>query len=195
MVRKADYGGLLDINCSKLVPELCKFLIGSIDPVSCKLIFPGRGEIPVTEQSVQSVLGVPRGSREVRYELDSDAISFMSKEFGNTGSKQPSLTSLEMKLVGMKNADSSYLRLFIIYGMSAVVAPTTGLCISPRLYPSFVNIKGARKLNICKFVIRMLREAASSNPDKAILKSCMLYFMVIPFSPDHFILSSKELLY
>ena len=177
--RRADYGGLLDIKCSKLFPELCKFLMESFDPVSCKLVFPGRGAIPVTEPSVQEVLGLPRGNRDVRYEIDVEAIAFMSKEFGKTGSKQPLLTSLETKLVAMKKADSRFLRLFIAYGLSAVVAPTTGRHISPRLYPSLVNIKEASKLNICKFVITMLCEAAGSKTDKAILKSCMLYFMVI----------------
>ena len=125
VIRRADYGGLLDIKCSKLFPELCKFLMESFDPVSCKLVFPGRGAIPVTEPSVQEVLGLPRGNRDVRYEIDAEAIAFMSKEFGKTGSKQPLLTSLETKLVAMKKADSRFLRLFIAYGLSAVVAPTT----------------------------------------------------------------------
>ena len=133
----------------------------------------------MTELSVKQVLDLPQGNSDVRYEIDAEAIAFMSKEFGKTGSKQPSMASLEKKLVAMKNADYRFLRLFIAYGLSAVVAPTTGLHISPRLYPSLVTIKGASKLNICKFIITMLRKTAGSKSDKAILKSCMLYFMVI----------------
>jgi len=178
MIRNADYGGLLDIKCSKLQPELCKFLMESFDPASCSMVFLGRGAIPVTELSVREVLGVPRGNAEVIYEVDSEATKFMNRKMGNEGRKQPTITYLKKKLLAMKNANSSYLRLFITLGMCSVLAPTTGVCMSPRIYPSMVNIKQAHKLNVCKFVIMMIQKATKSKAEKAIMKSCMLYLMV-----------------
>lgn len=178
LIKMADYGGLVDIKCSKLQPDLCKFLMESFDPLSCKLVFPGRGSIDVTEQSVHEVIGVPRGDIEVRYELDAEAIEFMRKQLGEKTKRQPTIRSLEKKLAGMKEANNRFLRLFITYGMCSVLAPTTGVHISPRLYPSLINIKHANRLNMCKFVITMLLEATKSGAEKAILKSCMLYFMV-----------------
>ena len=62
---------------------------------------PGRGSIPVTEESVYSVLGVPWGTKEVRYEMDGESISFMLERFGHSGSNQPTMTFLEKKLVNM----------------------------------------------------------------------------------------------
>lgn len=178
MIRQADYGGLLDTKCSKLQPDLCKYFMESIYPVSCMMVFPGRGSIPITEDSVQEVLDVPRGTLEVQYEVDADATKFMKQKLGNGVGKQPMITSLEKKLVSMKKADSKYLRLFITYGMSYVLAPTTGVRISPRLYPSLVNMKQAKHLNVCRFVITMILKFNKSKAEKGILKSCMLYLMV-----------------
>lgn len=130
------------------------------------------------EVSVHKVLGAPRGKIQVRYDLDKEAITFMKEQMGSGPGKQPTVTSLKKKLLSMKKVDRKYLRLFIKFGMCSVLAPTTGTRISPRLYPSLVNIKQAKDLNICKFVIMMLRKAARSNAEKAILKSSMLYLMV-----------------
>jgi hypothetical protein len=181
MIRNADYGGLLDIKCSKLQPDLCKFLMESFDSASCSLVFPGRGSIPITEESVQKVIGVPRGKLQVSYDLNSDAIKFMREEIGVVGKHQPTIKALEKKLLTMKKSDSRYLRLFIIYGMCSVLAPTTCVRISPRTYSSFIHIKQAKNLNVCKFVITMIQKATQSSSEKAILKSCMLYIMVTFF--------------
>jgi hypothetical protein len=99
LIRFAHYGGLLDIKCSKLQPDLCKFLMESFDPVSCKMVFPDRGSIPVTEASVQKVIGVPRGKLQVRYEVDADATKFFKEQLGNGLRKQqPTVASLKKKL-------------------------------------------------------------------------------------------------
>ena len=180
-VRRAEFSGMVDIKCSKLRPELCKFLMQSFDPARCELVFPGRGSIPITEESVYTVLGVPWGDIDVRYELDTDAINFMAEQFGQTGSNQPTMTALEKKLIAMKTADSTYVRLWSVYCMCSVLAPNTGIFVSPRIYPSLIKIEDAKKLNVPKFVIRMLRKAAKSkSAEKGVQKACMLYFMVCP---------------
>jgi hypothetical protein len=174
LVRNSYYGGFLDIKCSKLQPDMCKFLMASFDPVSCEIVFPGRGSIHVTESSVKKVIGVPRGKLQMRYEVDTTTTKFMNEQLGNGSTKQPTISSLKKKLLSMKKASRKYLGLFITYGMCTILAPTTGVQISPRLYPSLVNIKEAKHLNVCKFVIIMICKATMSNSDKGILKSCML---------------------
>ena len=182
LIKTWGYGGLVEIKCSKLQPDLCKFLMKSFDPSSCKLVFPGRGSIDVTEASVHKVMGVPKGDIDVRYERDADAITFMNNQLENSNKLQPKIKFLERKLAAMKTADSTYLRLFIIYSVCSVIAPTTGTRLSPRVYPSLVRIKQCNKLNMCKFIISMLQEAAKSRAEVGIMKSCMLFFMVQPFS-------------
>lgn len=41
-----------------------------------------------------------------------------------------------------------------------------------------MNIKHAKQLNMCRFVIMLLCKARQSGAEKAIVKSCMLYLMV-----------------
>jgi hypothetical protein len=65
LIRDYDYGGLLDIKCSKLQFELCQFLMESFHSTTCSMDFADRGSIPVTEESVYKVLGVPMGDLEV----------------------------------------------------------------------------------------------------------------------------------
>ncbi|KAM0854454.1 hypothetical protein ACQ4PT_050427 [Festuca glaucescens] len=97
------------------------------------MVFPGSGSIPVTEESVQEVIGVPFGPIDVKFTRDPDASTFMNEQLGNAGRKQPTLTSLESKLVTMRPANSKFLRFFITYAMCSVLAPTTGIRINPRV--------------------------------------------------------------
>ena len=187
LVRREQFGGMLEIQCSKLQPELCMFLMEHFNPDTCEFVFLGRGSIPVTEDSVYLVLGVPWGNNEVRYELDTNAITFMLNQFGHGGSNQPTMSSIENKLMKRKQADSTYLRLCTTYAMCSVLAPTTGVHVSPRIYPSLVNIKDAHKLNVCRFVIKILRKAAKKPADKGVQKACMLYCMVCVLCPHRII--------
>jgi hypothetical protein len=141
--------------------------------------FPDRGSIPVTEESVYEVLGVPMGELEVTFKKDPDAISFMREQFGLTkGRHQPTVASLEQRLALMRLANFNFLRFFITYGMSSVLAATTGIRISPRIYPSLINIKNARRLNMCRFVIMILCKSLNQNGEKEKVTPCMLYLMV-----------------
>lgn len=178
MIKNADFSGLLEIKCSKLQPELCKFLMESFDPTSCAMVFPGRGVIQITEEDVESVLRIPRGSQEVIYGLDPEAIAFMIEEFGIQGSKQPTITALEELLIQTKSADDRYLRLWIAYAMPSALAPTTGNTVCPSLYPSLksLDVKKSTELNFCKFVIQILCSAKAKG--KNIFKACMLFTMI-----------------
>jgi hypothetical protein len=101
-------------------------------------------------------MGPPSGFLEMVYKRDAPATAFMKEQLGNPTRTQPTVASPEEKLVSMRPGNSKFMRLFITFVVSSVLAPTTGICISPRVYPSMVNIKEAKNLNMCKFVIKML---------------------------------------
>lgn len=65
-----------------------------------------------------------------------------------------------------------------MYSMCSVLAPTTTQRISSSLFPSLVNIKEAKHLNMCRFVIDILQEKARSGSGSAYKKACMLFLMV-----------------
>jgi hypothetical protein len=156
LIQMYDYGGILDIKISKLHPRSCKLLMDSFDSTSCQMVFPGRGSIPITEDYVYEVMGPPSGFLEMVYKRDAPATAFIKEQLGNPTRTQPTVASPEEKLVSMRPGNSKFMRLFITFVVSSVLAPTTGICISPRVYPSMVNIKEAKNLNMCKFVIKML---------------------------------------
>jgi hypothetical protein len=80
LIRNAEYGGLLDIKCSKLHPGLCQYLMDSFDSSTCQLVFPGRGSVPITEESAHQVIGVPMGCLDVVYARDTNVIHFMKEQ-------------------------------------------------------------------------------------------------------------------
>jgi hypothetical protein len=179
-VRVNDYGGLLDIKCSKLQSELCQYVMNSFDPESCQLVFPGRRAIPVSNQAVHKILGVPMGDVELLFKNGPTTTDFMRAQFSiQKGKKQPTVASLEVKLASMRPANSKFLRFFIIYGMCSVLAPMRGVRISPRLYPSLVNIKEAKNLNMCRFVINILCKSLNQSGEREKVQPSMLFLMVI----------------
>lgn len=82
LIEQSELGDIIQMKCSKLIPELCLFLMASFDPVNCILDFGERGRIPVNAESVVKVLGVPMGSSVVPYLLDVDATNLMMQMFG-----------------------------------------------------------------------------------------------------------------
>lgn len=43
LITTADFAGIVQMKCSKLIPELCRFLMSFFDPVKCVLDFGDRG--------------------------------------------------------------------------------------------------------------------------------------------------------
>uniref|UniRef100_A0A0E0HNH3 Ubiquitin-like protease family profile domain-containing protein n=1 Tax=Oryza nivara TaxID=4536 RepID=A0A0E0HNH3_ORYNI len=147
------------------------------NPATNQLVFPGRGAIDVNEESVKSVLGIPIGDKDVSYEMESEATEFVLNLFGINDGISPSLTSLGIQLEKLKLADDKYLRMWIIYAISSVLAPTTATTVSPRCYPSVVDAGNIKNLNWCKFVISILQKAAKAG--KNTNSACLLYMMIL----------------
>ena len=52
---------MLDIQCSNLVNPVCEWLGSIYEPKSREFVIPGRGRLPLDEESVFDTLGVPMG--------------------------------------------------------------------------------------------------------------------------------------
>jgi hypothetical protein len=84
--------------CSKLIPDLCWFLMVCFDPINYELDFGDRGSIPVNVESVAKVLGVPMGNSHVPYHLDANATKSIFEMVGIKNGVHPNVTSLEKDL-------------------------------------------------------------------------------------------------
>ncbi|KAM0915128.1 hypothetical protein ACQ4PT_011036 [Festuca glaucescens] len=177
----ANFGGVLGMKCSKLIPELCRFLMECFDQEECVLDFGERGKIPITLDLVVRVMDVPMGSHPVPYQANIEATNLVFQMLGIHDGKQPTVTSLEKQLGKEYPADDDYLRKFIIYVMSSVFAPTTGIQVSPKCYPAVINTKAIASLNWAGFIIGTLIQTANAKGNKNWFKACMPYLMLKPW--------------
>ncbi|VAI57672.1 unnamed protein product [Triticum turgidum subsp. durum] len=61
---------LMDVRCTNPVNPVCDWLGEIYDPASREFVIPGRGRLPLNEESVFCTLGVPRGHIKVPYEAN-----------------------------------------------------------------------------------------------------------------------------
>ncbi|XBH76473.1 hypothetical protein VPH35_103101 [Triticum aestivum] len=59
---------MMAVRCTNLVNLVCDWLGEIYDPASREFVIPGRGRLPLNEESVFCTLGVPRGHTKVPYE-------------------------------------------------------------------------------------------------------------------------------
>ncbi|XBI05039.1 hypothetical protein VPH35_133244 [Triticum aestivum] len=63
---------LMDVRCTNLVNPVCDWLGEIYEPASREFVIPGRGRLPLNEESVFCTLGVPRGHIKVPYEVNNE---------------------------------------------------------------------------------------------------------------------------
>ena len=131
---------LLDIKCDQLSNALLAWLTKLYCPKERAFIIPGRGSIPVNEQVVYEITGLPRGTLTVPYYVDYDIEEDLVKELFPNDTNMPKLTRVAEILTGYKEADSKFKKLWMIYVICGFLAPTTGTRISNKVYPMLVSI-------------------------------------------------------
>lgn len=180
LIEDAGFGGLLKLRCPVLPAKLCTWLLRRFDADSGELVIRAggrRGRIPVTADSVHRVLSIPKGGRDVVYGLDEDSISFVLDKYGV--SSMPSIVSLEDSIKLMKQADEHFLRTFMMIALSTFLCPNSGLKVSPRCFPSLVDISKIGELNWCQFVVEQLRKCVSSYGKKRSVGGCLFYLVIL----------------
>ncbi|KAE8790276.1 hypothetical protein D1007_35423 [Hordeum vulgare] len=87
---------------------------------------------------------------------------------------RPKITTVVTAIINNNNGDASFKKLWLIYIVSTVLAPTTDTRISNKCYPMLEHIDQANGLNLCKFVVAQLHEHLSKGK---FTKGCLLYCM------------------
>uniref|UniRef100_A0ACD5Y043 Uncharacterized protein n=2 Tax=Avena sativa TaxID=4498 RepID=A0ACD5Y043_AVESA len=179
LITNSEFGDFLNVRCSKLIPELCRFLMDCFNPDRCELDFGPRGRVPITIQSVHRIMGVPMGSIPVAYQMDSQSTRVIMEMFRIPNGRQPSITSVETQLGPTYPANNDYLRKFTIFSVSTVFAPTTCTRVSPKCYPPVINTEAIKRLNWAKFIIDILIQTSKAKGVKNWFKTCIPYLMVL----------------
>ncbi|KAE8787021.1 hypothetical protein D1007_39081 [Hordeum vulgare] len=90
------------------------------------------GFIPLTEEYVHQILGIPCGDIDVKYEAEYDnEDEIVSCLFPHDGSR-PKITTVATAIINNNNVDAIFKKLWLIYIVSTVLAPTTDTRISSR---------------------------------------------------------------
>ncbi|KXG29390.1 hypothetical protein SORBI_3004G029800 [Sorghum bicolor] len=178
LVSDAGFGGLLEIGSGRLPSALSKWLVKNVDGESEELVIPGRGKIKVNAAAVNRILGLPMGEDEVKYEFNGSAISFINEKCSFDNGRSPAITTITERLCANKEANDDYLRCWLMVAISTFLCGSTALCISPKCYPSLVDLSKVKELNWCKFVVDTLKGSVGKMHKKDSVLGC-LYFLSI----------------
>jgi hypothetical protein len=156
-------------------------MVDCFDAESSELVLPGRGVIKVTAEAVQSVMDLPNNGDEVKYELDVNAINFIQSKYKIARGKAPKIRAIVKRVQSTKRASDDFLRSWLMLAVSTFLCPPTSLGISPRCYPSIMDLSHVKDLNWCQFVVDQLKKSASKMGKRGSVKGCVLFLVVSLF--------------
>uniref|UniRef100_A0A0A8YRN1 Aminotransferase-like plant mobile domain-containing protein n=1 Tax=Arundo donax TaxID=35708 RepID=A0A0A8YRN1_ARUDO len=178
LIRMNGFGGLLNLKCWKNPPQLLyHWLAKHFNCATSELVFSNGTIIPVTAKSVQLILGIPYGNRKVKYRMDSDSTAFMKHDYYSDG-LPARISSIAKQLSEMKKADDHFLRTFLLFAVSSFLCPTTCLRISPRCFPSLVDLSSVAQLDWCGFVLEQLVSSIKRYKQRLTIGGCMFFLAV-----------------
>ncbi|XBJ24193.1 hypothetical protein VPH35_002130 [Triticum aestivum] len=153
---------LMDVRCKNLVNHVCDWLGEIYDPASREFVIPGRGRLPLDEESVFCTLGVPCGEIKVPYEVNNKNEEALFACLFPGMASMPNTTVLATLLEGLKTHGEVFTMKLLMYLISAVFAPTTSLCPSNKCFPILAKLKDVKNMNRCKFIADFLHDAFSN---------------------------------
>ena len=85
LITEWGWGGMLLVKATEMPYDLSMWVLACFDPMRSELVIPRRGTIRVDGASFQRVFGLLNEGRRARFEMDSQAIAFMNKEYDVEG--------------------------------------------------------------------------------------------------------------
>ncbi|KAF7083585.1 hypothetical protein CFC21_087361 [Triticum aestivum] len=167
---------VINVRCVNLVDPVCDWLGEIYDPASREFVIPGRGRLPLNEESVFCTLGVPRGHIKVPYEVNNEIEEALFPRLFPGLESMPNTSVLADSLQAMTTHGDVFKMKLLMYLISAVFAPTTSLRPSNKCFPILAELKNVKNMNWCKFIADFLHDAFSS---KMYQKGCRLHLMLM----------------
>ncbi|KAM3347637.1 hypothetical protein ACQJBY_021523 [Aegilops geniculata] len=129
---------LMNIQCTNLNNPMCDWFARLYHPDKREFVIPGRGRIPLDEESFFNTLVVPNGGMDLPYKVDTKVQVRLFPEMF------PGLTALLANsafanMLGvMETSDDDFKRKLLMYLISNVFAPSISLRPSSRCFPVLV---------------------------------------------------------
>jgi hypothetical protein len=133
-------GSFLDIKCGHLHNPVINWFVRCYNPARRAFVVPCRGVIPLTEESVHIMTGLPRGQVAVKYYADYNLEADVAARLFPEGTSRPKVSDIGKLLEQYTEADDTFKELWMLYIVSTIVAPTTDTKMSNSCYPMLVII-------------------------------------------------------
>lgn len=181
LVSDVGFGSLLQIGSGRLPVGLSKWLVKILDTDKEELVIPGRGKIKANAASVNRILGLPMGEDEVEYEFNGSAINFINEKCRFEDGRAPTIKSITERIAASKEANDDYLRCWLMVAISTFLCGSTALSISPKCYPSLVDLSKVKELNWCQFVVDTFKVSVGKMGKQDSVLGCHYFLAVSPF--------------
>ncbi|KAM0898665.1 hypothetical protein ACQ4PT_021822 [Festuca glaucescens] len=89
LITEWGWRGMLMVKATEMPVDLSMWVLSCFDPIRSELAIPGTGSIPVDAASYHKVFGLPNKGLPVRYEMETEPISFMNEEYSIQGGSAP----------------------------------------------------------------------------------------------------------
>ncbi|KAM0906862.1 hypothetical protein ACQ4PT_016499 [Festuca glaucescens] len=141
LITEWGWGGMMMVKASEMPVDLSMWVLACFGPIRSELAIPGRGTIPVDAASYNKVFGLPNEGLPVRYEMETEPIASMNEEYNIQGGSAPGFKQWRKMIQEMGGAaDMKFLRAYCAAVMSCFISPSTSANISPRSYPSLIDL-------------------------------------------------------
>ncbi|XBI78407.1 hypothetical protein VPH35_088106 [Triticum aestivum] len=167
---------MMAVRCTNLVNPVCDWIAEIYEPTSREFVIPGRGRLPLKEDSVFCTLGVPRGHIKVPYEVNNEIEQELFPRLFLGSESMPNTSAVADSLQAMTTHGDVFKMKLLMYLISAIFAPTTSLRPSNKCFPILANLKNVKNMNWCKFIADFLHDAFKN---KMYQKGCRLHLMVM----------------
>lgn len=180
LIETYHLGGILKIEATTMPADLSRWVMQIYDPDSECIVVPGRGEIPVTAESVHHTLGLRNSGEEVFYGWDAEAISFINNRFGFQNGCAPEITTVCTMIKEMNGrADDDFMRAWLIVVVCTFMCLTTSLHVSARCYPIVADLEKVKRLNFCAFIVNQIKASLGGSNKKKAVNCCMHHMVVL----------------
>ncbi|KAM0908670.1 hypothetical protein ACQ4PT_015315 [Festuca glaucescens] len=159
LITEWGWGGMMMVKATEMPIDLSMWVLACFDPIRSELAIPGRGTIPVDAASYNKVFGLPNEGLPVWYEMETEPIAFMNEEYNIQGGSAPGFKQWHKMIQEMGGAaDMKFLRAYCAAVVSCFISPSTSSNISPRSYPSLIDLNVMRRSNWCQFAVDQIVE-------------------------------------
>ncbi|XBI24633.1 hypothetical protein VPH35_049711 [Triticum aestivum] len=139
---------MMAVRCTNLVNPVCDWLAEIYEPASREFVIPGRGRLPLNEESEFCTLGVPRGHIKVPYEVNNEIEEALFPRLFPGSESMPNTSAVADSLQAMTTHGDVFKMKLLMYLISAIFAPTTSLRPSNKCFPILLMAKHAIDYNV-----------------------------------------------